>query len=218
MKWSFSSLKSFETCARKFHEVNILRKYPKEDGEAARYGTALHEAAEGYVRGTEMPPEFDFMTPVIEALMLKQGAKFTELELALTAQLKQCAFDAKDAWVRGIIDWLCIDEENGIAWLCDYKSGNNKYADKDQLDLMSLFVFEYFPAVQVVNSALIFVVKNDMVKHKRTREERAALWQRYRERVALIEQAHQTGVWQEKPSGLCKRWCEVLDCPHNGRN
>ena len=39
IKWSHSSLKDYEGCARRYHEVKVLRKYPFQETDATRYGT-----------------------------------------------------------------------------------------------------------------------------------------------------------------------------------
>jgi hypothetical protein len=51
------------------------------------------------------------------------------------------------------------------------KTGNNKYPDRDQLVLMSVMVFAHFPHIRRVNSALMFIVKNDFVKMTMTSDE-----------------------------------------------
>ncbi|MFK5283052.1 hypothetical protein ACI3PL_26135, partial [Lacticaseibacillus paracasei] len=77
--------------------------------------------------------------------------------------------------------------------------------------LMSIMVFKHFPHIRKVNSALLFVVKNDMVKHSMVVSQADAEWWSYRQRIARIEQAHETGVWNPKPSPLCP-WCPVTTC------
>jgi hypothetical protein len=219
MAWSYSALKDFETCKRKYHEVRVMKHYKREDTEQSLYGEALHTAAEEYVRsGTPMPAPFDYMKPLIDALLTKPGRKYPEHEMALTAELIPCTWTDPDVWVRGIADLLILEEDGDVAWVADYKTGNDKYADKDQLDLMSLLVFEHFPSVVQVNSALIFVVKDAFVKHKRYVTEKDEMWWGYRNRVAKIDAAHATGVWNPTQSGLCKRYCQVLSCEFNGRN
>jgi len=42
--WSHSSLKDFEGCARRYHEVKVLKKHPFPDTEQIRYGKELHTA------------------------------------------------------------------------------------------------------------------------------------------------------------------------------
>lgn len=218
IKWSHSSLKQFETCQRQYHEIKVLKKWPFEQGEQALYGEQLHLAAELYVKdGTPIPPQFAFIKPTVDALLAKKGDKYPEHEMALDEQLNVVAWDSPDVWVRGIADLLIIDEEEGVAWCIDYKTGSDRYPDKNQLDLMSLMVFKHFPAITEVRGALLFVVKNSMTKHKVTREQEEALWWKYRERVASIAGCMDTGVWRPKQSGLCKKYCQVLTCEYNGR-
>jgi hypothetical protein len=44
--WSHSALKDFEGCARRYHEVKVLKKFPFQDTDQTRYGKDLHKAAE----------------------------------------------------------------------------------------------------------------------------------------------------------------------------
>ena len=44
--WSFSRLKSFETCPKQFYHVTVLGEYPVVQTDAMTYGTAMHKAAE----------------------------------------------------------------------------------------------------------------------------------------------------------------------------
>ena len=102
--------------------------------------------------------------------------------------------------------------------MVDYKTGSAKYPDKSQLDLMSLLVFAHNPDIFQVNSALIFVLKDVFIKHKRYRTEENTMWWDYRNRVAKIDKALSNGVWNPKQSGLCKKFCPVLTCEFNRRN
>lgn len=218
MSWSFSSLKDFEQCARRFHEVRILRNYPREETEQSLYGNAVHEAAEKYTRTKEIAPEYAFMQPIIDALLTKHGKIFPEVHMALTAGLEPCPWKDPMVWVKGIADLLILDDNNHMAWVVDYKTGKATHPDKDQLDLMSLLVFAHYPQIVQVNSALIFVLKDVFVKHKRYITEVDQLWWAYRNRVAKIEKAKANRVWNPKQSGLCRKHCPVVTCEFNGRN
>lgn len=217
--WSHSGLKQYETCPRQYHEVKVLKKYPREETEQTLYGTKLHEQAELYIRdGRPLDRDFGFLKPILDACIAMPGRKLTELEMALTKDLKPCDFKAPDYWVRGIADLVIIDDENLTARVFDYKSGSNRYPDTDQLDLMALMLFKHFPHIRRVSSGLLFVLKNTVAKHSTELEQAEALWWKYRERVARIEQSHANGVWNPKQSGLCKKFCSVVDCEFNGRN
>jgi RecB family exonuclease len=192
-----------------------LKNYPFKDTDATIYGKELHTAAELYIKeGTPLPPQFAFIKDTLDALKAKPGRKLCEHEMGVTKDLKPCGFMDKDVWVRGIADLLIIDDENLTARVVDYKSGNNKYPDREQLKLMALMVFAHFPHIRRVSGALLFVVKEDIAKASFMVGEAEEHWWDYRERVARIEQAHETGVWNPKPTPLCG-WCPVTTCEHN---
>ena len=216
-KWSHSALKDFEGCARRYHEVKVLKKYPFPSTEATRYGVQVHEALELYIRdGKPIPPEYQQFKGVVDALMAKPGRKIAEQQLALTADLQPCAWDASNAWVRGIADMLIIDDDDMTARVIDWKTGNNKYPDRDQLVLMSLMVFAHYPHIRKVYSALLFIVKNDMVKLSMTRDNVEKHWGRYRERTAKLEASYANDVWNPTQTPLCG-WCVVKSCEFNTR-
>lgn len=216
--WSHSSLKDYEGCARRYHEVKVLKRYPFKDTQATLYGKEYHTAAELYIRdGTPLPEQFEFSKDMLDALIKKPGRKLCEQQMALTVDLQPCDWTSKDVWVRGIADLLIIDDDNLTAWVVDYKTGNNKYPDREQLKLMALMVFAHHPHIRKVNAALLFVIKNDMVKYQLSVDEKDPHWWDYRERVARIEQAHASGVWNPKPSPLCP-WCPVTTCENHPRS
>jgi hypothetical protein len=218
VKWSHSSLKDFEGCARRYHEVKVLKTIPFTDTQATLYGKELHTAAEMYVKhGTALPEQFLFIEPVLVVLLAKNGRKLPEHQMALTQDLAPCKWDAPDVWVRGIADLLIVDDDDLTAWVADYKTGNNKYPDLDQLKLMSLLVFEHFPHIRKVNSALLFVVKNDMKTMSMRREDIEPAWWDYRNRVARIEACHENNVWNPNQTPLCG-WCPVKSCEFNPKH
>lgn len=208
-------MKKFEQCARQYHEVTVLKRFPFTDTKHTIYGKDVHKAIEDYGRdGKPMPPEFMLFKPVVDALLAKTGRKLFEHEMALTKDLRPCDFKDDNRWVRGIADLLIVDDDNLTARVVDWKTGNDKYPDRDQLTLMSLMVFAHFPHIRSVSSALFFIVKGSMVKHKMAREDADAAWWDYRERVAKLEAAHEFDVWNPSQSPLCG-WCPVKHCTFN---
>lgn len=218
LTWSHSSLKDFEGCNRRYHEVKILKNYPFVETEAAKYGNQVHEALELYVRdGKPLPPEFSQFKEIVDSLLAKAGRKLAEYQMALTEDLTPCEWFSKDAWTRGIADLLIIDDDNLTAWVADYKTGNNKYPDQDQLVLMSLMVFAHFPHIRKVNSALLFIVKGTMNKMTMTYDQVEKNWWSYRERVARINECLTTNVWNPNQTPLCG-WCPVVTCEFNKKH
>lgn len=213
--WSHSALKDYEGCAKRYYEVKVLNKYPFRDTTATIYGKEVHKAIEDYINDeTPIPPEYAFVQDIVNATLNISGRKLAEHEMALTKDLRPCDFNSPDRWVRGIADLLIINDDNLTARVIDWKTGNNKYPDRDQLRLMSLMVFAHFPHIREVKSALLFVVKDDMVKHTMFVEEAEEEWWNYRQRVAKLEASYANDVWNPTRTPLCG-WCPVKDCAYN---
>jgi hypothetical protein len=216
--WSHSSLKDFEGCQRRYHEVKVLKNYPFTETEATRYGNQVHEAIEFYIRDNKpIPPEYAQFQPVVDAVLKKPGRRLAEYEMALDVNLNPVGWKDANVWVRGIADILIIDDENLTAWVGDWKTGNNKYPDRDQLVLMSLMVFAHFPHIRRVNSALLFIVKEDMVRMTMTRDQADKQWWDYRERTARLEASFANDVWNPNQTPLCG-WCPVKTCEFNKKH
>ena len=215
---SYSGIKTYETCPLKYQAEKVLKLYPREETDATLYGTQLHEQAELYIKeGRPLDESFKFLQPVMDMLTAMPGTKYPELEMALTEQLQPTAFKGDDYWVRGIADLVIVNDDNLTARVFDYKSGGDRYPDTDQLMLMALMIFEHFPLVRSVSGGLLFVLKNTVVRYKVHRDDKAALWWKWRERVAKLDASLYHDKWQMKPSGLCRAWCAHTPCPHNGR-
>lgn len=214
--WSFSKIKAFETCPRQFYHVTVLNEFPFKDTEATLYGKAFHTACEEFIRdGKALPEAFAYVKPTLERLAAMPGEKHCELKMGLTADLEPCDFFAKNVWFRGIADLIIVDGET--ARYVDYKTGkSSKYAEKGQLQLMALAIFKHFPQVKKVKGALLFTVANDMVKQDYHVADEGALWSPWLQKYAALEKAYETGVWNPRPSGLCRKHCPVTQCPHNG--
>jgi hypothetical protein len=211
--WSYSSIKTFDQCAKKYFHLKVVKDVKDEPGEAADYGTAVHEAAELFIKhGTPIPEKFAFMRPIVEPLAKKKGTKATEIKLGVTSDMKPCGFFDKGVWYRGIADLLIVNGDK--AWLIDYKTGKNaKYADMKQLDLLAGAIFIHFPEVQTINSALLYVVSQDMPRKIHHRQHLPTYMGVFDTQLDQLEAAMEHGVWNANPSGLCG-WCPVETCEH----
>lgn len=216
--WSHSGLKDFEGCARRYHATKVLKLFPQKDTVQTLYGKEVHRAIELYGRdGQPLDERFVQFQPTVDAILAKPGRKLFEYEMGITPDLRPCDFKDDNRWVRGIADLLVINDDNFTARVVDWKTGNDRYPDRDQLTLMSLMIFAHFPHIKSVSSALVFLVKGSMFKHRMERSEAEEAWWRYRERVGKLEAAHANDVWNPSQSPLCG-WCPVTTCPLNPKH
>lgn len=215
MAWSYSSIKTFEQCPKKYYHLRVAKDYADTGGAAAKYGEEAHKAAEEYVRdGAPMPPKFKFMEPVVQTLSAVNGDKHTEIKLGVRklpdGDYEPCDFFASDVWWRGIADLLILDGERAL--LVDYKTGKSaRYADTKQLDLMAGAVFVKHPEVTRIKSALAFVVSGELVTKNHTRELTHSYLNVFEPQLERLAVAHANDVWNPRSSGLCG-YCPVESC------
>jgi hypothetical protein len=214
--WSYSSIKTFEQCPKKYFHLKVVKDVKDNPGPEAVYGTEVHLAAEEFIRdGKPVPDKYGFILPVVERLAKFPGEKRVEMKLGLRKEgneFSPCSFFDKEVWYRGIIDLLIVNGER--AHLLDYKTGKNaKYADMKQLDLMAGAVFVHYPEVQEIKSGLLYVVSNEFPKKTHTREKLSEYLSVFDEQLERLDDAMENGVFNPKSGPLCG-WCPVVECAH----
>lgn len=216
---SYSAIKDFEGCPRRYHEVRILKKFKSKDTEATLYGTAVHKAFEDFITdGVALPAAFETYRHFVEPLAKADADIHCELKLGITADFKPCGFFDKDVWFRGLPDYLAISRSGKTARVADYKTGkSSRYADTAQLELMAAMVFIHYPSVERIKGALLFVVVGDIIKAEYTRAQLPEILSKWAGRASAIEGALDVGVWNPRSSALCK-FCPVASCEHHHGN
>lgn len=210
--FSYSALKDFKGCARRYHAVKVLKLYPFTDTEATLYGKRVHTALEEYVRdGKPLPEGLTQFQAAADSIIKIPGTKYCEHQMAITADKTPTTFMAKDVWIRGIADVLIVDGDK--ARVLDYKTGSAKYPDKDQLELMALMTFIHFPEVNTVKGGLLFLHHNKLVKGEYKRENMEKLWGKWHEGADQLDAAFANDTWHPNPTPLCG-WCPCEHCEH----
>jgi ATP-dependent helicase/DNAse subunit B len=215
--WSYSSLKTFTQCPKKYYHLRIVKDVKDGDSEALSYGRELHKVAEDYVReGTPIPAKFSTMKNVIDSVKNLPGEKYCELKLGVKRTengFEPCDFFDKDVWWRGIADLVSI--EGDTAYSVDYKTSKNaKYADTKQLDVVAAALFTHFPQVRKIKSALLFVVSNEFVPKTHDVASKDMYFDTFKDDLNRLEAAQENGVWNAVSGPLC-RFCPVSTCEHN---
>jgi hypothetical protein len=218
INWSYSSLKTFQQCPKKYYHLKIAKDIKQSDTTATIYGKEVHKAAEDFIKdGTPIPEKYSYMRPILESLNNIEGNKYCEMELGIRKLDKgkyvSCSFTDPNYWWRGIADLVIINGDE--AHLVDYKTSKNaKYADTKQLDALASGLFLKFPDLKVIKSALLFVVSNEIVKKKQEYLFRSAYLAKFEPDLERLEMAIKTNVWNPSTSPLCG-FCPVKTCVHN---
>jgi RecB family exonuclease len=214
--WSYSSIKTFEQCPKKYYHLKVAKDFKDEAGTAAQYGTDVHKAAEDYIKdGVPIPPKFKYMEPVVTHLTALPGVKYTELKLGIKKTgdtYEPCDFFDKNVWWRGIADFVAVD--GWRVYSLDYKTGKTaKYADTKQLDLIAGALFIHFPDAMRIKSSLAYVVSDEWVPKVHVRTEKNEYLSVFDTQLNQLEEAEASGVWNAKSGPLCG-WCPVKSCEH----
>lgn len=217
IQWSYSSIKTFSQCPKKYYHLKVARDVEDLGSEATAYGVEMHKAAEDFITlGTPLPPKFSFLQVFMDAVKNIPGKKHCEVKLGLKkvgGKIVPCDFYDPEYWWRGIADLLIIDGHK--AYSMDYKTSKNaRYADKKQLDLVAGAVFLHFPQVMIIKSALAFVVSGEFVKKEHLTTERSDYLGVFDKELDQLAGAFDSGVWNPNTSALC-RFCPVRTCEHN---
>ena len=199
--WSFSSLKTFQQCPKKYYHTKIAKDVVEPDTTATLYGKTAHTVAEEYIRdGKPIPPQFEYMKDTLDALSKLEGEKLCEVKLGLTKNLEACDFHATNVWWHGVADLVVINEAKQLAHSVDYKTSKSaRYADTKQLDLVAAGLFAKFPK---------------FVRAEHHREMMPKYLEKPAKDVARIEAALENGVWNPSSGPLCK-FCAVKQCEYN---
>lgn len=210
--WSFSALKTFGNCPRRYNEVNRLKRV-KDTSFAANTGITIHGHFEAAIKhNAPLPQPYVHLQSVVNALVALPGEKYAEHQMAFTAQMTPSSWFDKGTWLRYAADLLVVNGQ--VARLADYKTGQAKYADTEQLKLGALCVFATRPEVHTVKGALIFTAESKLIKDTYTRDKTQQYWTPFMATYSQIIKCIDADTWIPKKSGLCKT-CPVTTCEYN---
>ncbi len=218
MAWSYSALTSFETCPHRHFKTRIEKSVQDSPGAEAQWGTRVHKALEDRLNAGPAQPITGALAVYerfAERLERIRGTATltTERRIALTSDLKETSYFAKDVWLRVVVDVLIHRGDSAVA--IDWKTGKRK-PDTEQLELTAAALFALYPEIVLVNTSYIWLKENAMDSAIIERNRIPIIWSNFTPRVQRLEHAVTTGEFPKKPSGLCRKWCPVKSCEFCG--
>ena len=213
--WSYTALKNFETCPRRYYNYNVAKTVVEPEGPALKEGKRIHEAFDARVaKGRPLPEGLTMHEGLLSKLAAAEGRVSTEQKLALASDFTPTKFFGRAAWFRTVLDYTNVNGPRAI--VVDYKTG--KVAeDMTQLQLAAVTTFAHDARVQKVDVALAFVAYDHIERASFTRADTTEIWGEILPRVRKLVDARQKQDYPPNPGGLCRRWCAVTSCPHHGR-
>lgn len=155
---SFSAKKKFLQCNHLFFRDRINREFPFVQGPEAAEGDRKHKLLANAIRlKTVIRGDDAWMMDLVKGLRALGGNLHAEIRLAMTKSGEECEYFSDDAYYRGILDVLQIDEDGETARVIDWKDGKDGFPDVDQLVENAILVFICRPEVQFVKASLRFL-------------------------------------------------------------
>jgi hypothetical protein len=214
--WSFSKLKSFETCPKKFYEQDVLKNFHEGESEQLIWGNQVHQTLAKVLEGKlpELPDEMGAYQKYVDMVRSLPGRLYVEQKYAITKDFGPTTYFAPNVWYRGIGDVVKIEGTRAV--ILDWKTGAIK-VDSVQLMLMAQCIFAHFKDVQRVHTGFVWLKDDATTMEEYNRDTMAEDWAGLLGRVTDLEDALKSLNFPPKPSGLCRKWCPVTSCPYHGK-
>ena len=232
--WSLSKSDTAAKCPLAFKK-QYIEKQQRAEGTHAKIGVAAHRVQELLLMGedpdrclaqglADNPRLTDKEIETVKALMpalvsfCKRIDSFADRHPIKEVHLEQklgirkdgsaCAFDAPDAFFRGVIDFVII-LESGRAVIIDHKSGKVRPIDyyAKQLDAYTVLVMAHFPEIIGSQGALHYMGAEHIDWYV-TRDRATTQKMLVPYLMGLLrERAERLGEFNPKLSNLCG-WCD----------
>lgn len=218
-----SLLNVFLTCPRQYYAKYITKEVVFQQTDAAAFGILVHESVERTLKeGAALVPDAEFMQPMIDwcyTMAARPGTTmYVEHKMAITRNFEPTAWGArapKKAWLRGIADVFFKDDVNQMNINVDWKTGKPKH-DHTQAHILSLCAKHNTGYSKTLN--LWVHVKHGQLMMESFDLVDLSPVQGMLLDVARYEKACAEDQFPAIRNGLCSKWCDVLSCPHNGKN
>lgn len=212
MTLSPTSIETFLTCPYQYKAKYITKEVKFESNAHAEFGSAVHESIEFYLLGKDkLSPMLEPLRPTLDKI--KTALVSAEMKLATTKWNTPCDFFHDDAYMRCIVDAVASSPDKSTIVAFDWKTGK-KRDSATQSDVIAKCIFNRYPECKKVITVFAYFMVDDMtIKEYKKNGSFIDL----ENKVAKIEQAHKVNEFPYNPNGLCKKWCDVVSCPHNGR-
>lgn len=218
--WSYSALKSFEDCGRRYFLTKVSKEVKEPQTAQSTWGNEVHKALEHRISyNRPLPTPMAHYEPIVSKIIAKsqgEGVRVirAEQKMALSRNLIPTEYFAKDVWVRGITDVTVVVGKN--VFNGDWKTGKRDPVSA-QLRLSAALVMAHKPYINKSINAFIWLKTGECDTETVTRQELPTVWQEFMPRVQRLEQAFEKNKFLPRPSGLCRNYCPCATCEYHGK-
>lgn len=230
MAYSFTSIKEFHQCPKRWYETRILKRWAFVETEATIYGSKVHKALEDAARAephepaATLPYSLSQYQPLADAIQTAKASGMVvipEQTVGMTYEGygirgREDIWWAKDIKIAGMCDISLLTKDYTYARIGDYKTGSDKYPNMEQLDLMALLTFTEYPTLQTIDAMLMFIkvgTTYPATPKRYTRDDMPEINARFDGYIADIEEHKARERFPDNGGNVLCAWCPVTDCP-----
>ena len=214
--WSYSSLKTFESCAYRIYIAKV-KKIQEDYGPAADRGTKIHTEAENYVKteSSSMPSSLKKFQPQFEKLktLFNKGKVTLEGDWGFTIDWETCDWMDSKVWARIKLD-AYVQETTTSARVIDYKTGKkfgNEIAHGQQALTYAIGSFFRYPELEHVQTELWYLDQAETSTQAYTRDEAMTFMPSLNNRALTMTS---TTKFPPNPSTIACKWCSYKNGEH----
>jgi hypothetical protein len=209
--WSYSVLKTYETCPYKAYRQYVLKDIKFDRTEATEKGDRAHKAVEERLaKRVPLPEEAKHYETF--ALAFDPLPKSVELKLGITREGKGCDFFSDNVWGRGKVDVVVFFNSHMSAGIYDWKTGKVR-EDATQLELEALLLRAKWPTLKRIYGSFIWLAAGSLGRRHEL-SDTSRTWVRVQHDYSAMEESLRLDHWPATQNPLCP-WCSVLDCKYN---
>lgn len=205
-----TSLQTFCTCPKQYEAKYITKEVKFESNAHAVFGSLIHKSLENYLEFNEPLPTI--LRPLQSTLTKMQSVLVgAETKLAIDKVGNAVDFFDTSAYQRCIVDAIITNADQSIIVCIDWKTGKKRDA-QIQHDFIKKCARAKFPNATVVTLFLyLFHGGYDRQEYSGQPLHKLDFY------MNELQAAYALNSFPPKQSGLCKKWCDVLSCPFNGK-
>lgn len=237
-QYSSSKRKTEAQCALKYYHTYVAKTYPFKETPAVLIGKHCDTVLENAIatgadpnlvmlkeKINSLDPSYKFLDSLVEGVdaafeyaVTRPGIRVLQKRLAMDKALKNTEVNwrGKALFDSAMFDLVTLTDDPEKVIVDDWKSGNDKYPDWDQIEDYALYMFRNLPKVQVVEGSIVWLrrgrhpqnIVHRLVKEFRRSDMRKTVqrWAGCHERVVGYNSAK---VWPANPSqeAMCP-WCD----------
>jgi hypothetical protein len=212
--YSHTSLNDYSVCPKRFYHRYVAKNAPtssfEKKSEQQLWGIKAHEAVKKRIKiREELPEEFRQFEKLMRPIEDPNAIRYVEEKLAIREDGSPCPYDAKDAWLRGILDLAMSKALDAAAAptcvLIDWKTGKC-WEDATELAIQALLYRANRPETLRITGFYMWLRECRPGTLHESIDDTGRTLEAIRGKVKSLEGRVKSGDWPADDGPLCP-WC-----------